>query len=317
MNYPKFSDKKCKHCKQNIFMKRKRDEIQEFCNRKCASTFILGTKFVKQCEKCNNNFITIPSHNYSFCSKQCANQSRSIIYIRNCKRCKKEFILDNIAYEKRGNGKFCSVECGTRKYEFDENYFNKIDTKEKAYWLGMLLADGNLYKNQMTLKLQKRDKKHLAKFKLALNSQHPIHDGVTSEGHEFSSFFIGSKKLSSQLKILGIIPNKTYIIKFPTLDKEFISHFIRGFFDGDGCMYSTNPRYFWSIYSASQEFLEKFFQIITEETKLKFYFNKNTISISKGQDIILLEKYLYNNATVYLERKRDKFLNAISYITRS
>jgi intein-encoded DNA endonuclease-like protein len=319
MSYPKISDKKCKCCGQHIVMKRKRDEVQEFCNRKCASQFILGTKFQKSCKQCGDIFTTIPSHNYEFCSQRCANQSRSITHIRNCERCHKEFVLDNIAYERRGGGRFCSGECATRIYEFDENYFDKINTEEKAYWLGMLLSDGNLYKTQMTIKLQRRDKSHLEKFKLALNSQHPIHDGVSLEGHEFSSFFIGSKKLSKQLIKLGVVPNKTFIIEFPNLKKKFISHFIRGYFDGDGCMYNYEKHHTWSIYSASDQFLNKLLNVMEKETKLDF--NKSSdeksISLSKGEGIIALENYLYKNATVFLERKRDKFHQAISYINYS
>lgn len=317
MNYPKISDKKCKHCGQNIVMKRKRDEVQEFCNRKCASQFTLGKKFQKNCKECGITFATIPSHNYEFCSKKCSNKFRSIEHKRNCKRCGKEFILDNIAYERRGRGQFCSRECGTRIYGFDESYFDQIDTAEKAYWLGMLLSDGNLYKTQMTLKLQKRDKSHIEKFKSALNSEHPIHDGISLEGHEFSSFFIGSKKLAKQLEIIGVIQNKTHVVEFPSLRKDLISHFIRGYFDGDGCMYTHEKYHTWSIYSASSKFIEQLLNNIQIETQLHFNNNENSIYLSRGKDIILLEGYLYRDATIFLERKRDKFSQAISYINRS
>jgi intein-encoded DNA endonuclease-like protein/endogenous inhibitor of DNA gyrase (YacG/DUF329 family) len=318
MTYPKISDKKCKHCGQNIVMKRKRDEAQEFCNRKCASQFVLGTKFEKPCKKCGTIFTTIPSHDYDFCSKRCANQSRSVIHIRNCERCGREFVLDNIAYERRGGGRFCSRECGTRIYEFDETYFEEINTEEKAYWLGILLSDGNLYKTQMTLKLQRRDRSLLEKFKSSLKSQHPIHDGVSSEGNEFSSFFIGSKKLSKQLKRIGVVPQKTYIVEFPIIKKEFISHFIRGYFDGDGCMYVRDKHHTWSIYSSSQKFITQLIENIEHETKLHFNNpNINSISLSNEKGIIALEQYLYKDATIFLERKRNKFLQAISYINRS
>ncbi len=40
----------------------------------------------------------------------------------------------------------------------------------------------------------------------------------------------------------------------------------------------------------------------------------NTISLSRGKDIVILEKYLYDNSSIYLERKRDSFMKAIAYI---
>lgn len=316
MEYPKISDKKCKHCQNFIFMKRKRDEVKEFCGRKCAAQFLKSTSFNKNCLLCNKEFITIPSHNYDFCSQKCANQSRCITHIRNCERCNKEFVLDNIAYEKRGGGRFCSRECGTRIYEFNENYFQNIDAEDKAYWLGILLSDGNLYKTQMTLKLKRADRSHLEKFKLALNSEHPIHDDVSPEGHEFSIFLIGSKKLSIQLKNIGVIPNKTFIVQFPKIDQKLYSHFIRGYFDGDGCMYTKNKHHTWSIYSASPKFIKKLLKILKIETKLEFNQYDNVLSLSKKDDIIELEQYLYKDASIFLQRKRDKFLEAISYINR-
>lgn len=319
MNYPKISNKKCKSCGQDIIMKRKRDEVQEFCGRQCAAHFTLGTQFVKSCKMCGNSFTTIPSHDYDFCSKNCGNQSRRITHIRKCKRCNKEFVLKNIAYEKRGCGEFCSRECATRIYSFDEEYFQLIDTDEKAYWLGMLLSDGNLYKSQMTLKLQKRDKQHLIKFKIALNSQHPIHDVVDFDGHKFSSFFIGSKKLTYQLKKAGMMPRKTFIVEFPHLRKDLNRHFIRGYFDGDGCMYYGKRKHTWSIFSSSPKFINKLFATIKKETKIHFYktYDNKSIYLNKGNDIIRLETYLYKNATVFLERKKNKFIRAISYINRS
>lgn len=311
MSYPKLSDKQCKNCQQLIFMKRKRDENKEFCDRKCASQFCLGKQFQKLCRQCGINFETIPSHDYDFCSRDCSNKFRSIDHIRNCERCGQEFKLDNIAYEKRGCGKFCSRECATRIYNFDETYFEKINTAEKAYWLGMLLSDGNLYKTQMTLKLQRKDRSILEKFKKSLNSEHPIHDGISSEGHEFSSFFIGSKKLAAQLKKLGVIPNKTFTVEFPSLNKEFNSHFIRGYFDGDGCMYNFERQHTWSIYSSSEKFLPELIRIISDEVKIKCNNYKNTVAISSKSSITALEKYLYDNATIFLERKRNKILEAI------
>jgi intein-encoded DNA endonuclease-like protein len=308
--YPKISEKICKTCSNLIFMKRKRDEVKEFCNRKCAAQYVLSKSFEKNCKLCCKKFITIPSHNYDFCSTKCSNGIRSKEYKRNCKRCKKEFILENISYEKRGGGLYCSTECAKRKYEFNETYFQEINSEEKAYWLGFLFADGNIYKTQMTLKLQKSDKEHLESFKKALASEHPIHD-VFDSGYEYSSFFIGSKKLVEDLYNLKMTPRKTWTLEFPNIKKSLIRHFIRGYFDGDGCLYVGKRSKSWSIFSASETFITHLQNEISEQNiDLKKYIQGKgfVIKTAKKINIEKLYSYLYEDSTVCLNRKRIKFI---------
>lgn len=48
-----------------------------------------------------------------------------------------------------------------------------------------------------------------------------------------------SKHFKTRLCELGCIPNKSLILKFPDenlVPKNLIKHFIRGYFDGDGCI---------------------------------------------------------------------------------
>ena len=52
-----------------------------------------------------------------------------------------------------------------RIYFCDDNYFEKIDSKDKAYFLGLLMADGNKYKNTVRIELQEKDKSILELFK--------------------------------------------------------------------------------------------------------------------------------------------------------
>lgn len=314
MNYPKLSDKICKNCQSFIYMKRKRDEQKEFCDRKCAAQFIFGSQIEKKCERCSIKFFTLPSRDYRFCSKSCANRTRCKMHIRFCKRCNKEFVLDNIAYERRGAGLFCSGECATRKYNFDETYFNSIDSEEKAYWLGFLYADGNVYKTQMTLKLQRRDRIHLENFRKVLKSEHPIHDGASKDGHLFSSFFIGSKKIVHSLQKHGMIPKKTFILKFPRIDKYLYPHFIRGYFDADGCISVRNigKGKTWSIFSVSIGFIDELKKALSESLKIKIRSHKQGNGIvlcgSSKESVNLFCNYIYKDATIFLNRKREKFL---------
>lgn len=54
---------------------------------------------------------------------------------------------------------------------------------------------------------------------------------------------VTNKHLWSTLNNLGCVPNKSLILTFPSIDifknKDLIRHFIRGYFDGDGCFSRT------------------------------------------------------------------------------
>lgn len=311
--YPLLLNKFCKFCHTQIIAKRSRDLNKEFCGSACVGKFKgLQVSLTKQCVNCLLSFNTTPSQNLKFCSKQCANKYKIIVHFRNCLQCGKQFQLKNIAYERRGDGLYCSRECSTRIYKFDDNYFSTIDSADKAYWLGILLSDGNVYKNQMTLKLQRRDKDLLLKFKQSLSSEHPIHDGISTEGHPYSIFYIGSKILCSQLREKGIVSNKTYIVKYPSwLDKNLNSHFIRGYFDGDGCISVCARTSTFSIFSMSETFVDELQKILQEETQIifsKYSIQKGyQLQLSRKSDLKKLRSYLYDNAQCFLRRKFLKF----------
>src|ERR1700686_1372684 len=61
-----------------------------------------------------------------------------------------------------------------RIYSFDENIFEKIDSHEKAYWLGFLASDGSIYNNAIKIGLSFKDFAHLEKFRYFLKADHPI-----------------------------------------------------------------------------------------------------------------------------------------------
>lgn len=301
-------------------MKKARDRVQQFCSRKCASVFLFSKQETRKCLTCNNNFQTTPSHNYHYCSRLCAHKSRIKTYIRKCKRCGAEFKLKNIAYERRGGGQYCSSSCAMRIYDFNEKYFEKINTPEQAYWFGFLLADGNVYKDQMTLKLQRTDSDHLLKFKKAMSSEHPIHlsqKEMNGKTYYYAVFFIGSKKLCHDLLQNGMPPKKSLILKYPIIPSKLQSHFIRGYFDGDGCIYvntNKNNHKVWSIYSGSEDVVVQMKNILENRLNIKTSIYKQgkgfVLAISKKEYINKIFKFLYKNCdpTIYLERKHDKFL---------
>jgi len=206
-----------------------------------------------------------------------------------------------------------------RKHFFTENYFDNIDTPDKAYWLGLLLADGAIVKD--CLKYKCKDKELLDKLQKSLNSDYPCwYDKITKE----YMIQIYSKKLVSDLRKLGFIQKKFNRIRIPKIEIHLLSHFIRGYFDGDGCFYtqynrdkSLYPRV--EFYSCSEKFLKEMIN------KLKFACvqksglrqKKNTkcyVLTYNGTNALKLLNFIYKNSKCHLQRKINKYQNFLSLI---
>lgn len=225
------------------------------------------------------------------------------------------------------------------KYKYNKDYFSKIDTSDKAYWLGFLYADGCInryYKGDklksMTLELGLcyQDRQHLEKFIESLDANIPICEKTNMvNGIEYKSVRIqlNCTKLCYDLWELGCTPQKTYNIKFPTFDvvpKEFMRDFIRGFFDGDGCIsiseMNGKPHIVTTITGMS-DMLQGISDFLISEkvlyVKPKIYKDKRreyTYSIyfyGTDHNKEFLD-YLYKDANIYLERKYEKYINFYS-----
>jgi len=216
---------------------------------------------------------------------------------------------------------------GTKRFSCDENFFDKIDTEEKSYWLGFLFADGyvRIRKDkygELKLKLQYRDINHIELFKNHINSNNVIK--TVDEKYKYkgeikttksSTFSIYSTKIVNDLINLGCTENKSKTIIFPDdLPKELIRHFIRGFFDGDGCVSLYKDRIDLYICCANKEFLTSIKTIFTQIgiTKQEITLNINNVYLLRFyryNDMKRIYDYFYTDSTVFLTRKMDTFNN--------
>lgn len=128
-----------------------------------------------------------------------------------------------------------------RKYTLDESYFDEINTEAKAYFLGLLYADGynNEERNCVQISLQEQDKEILELFNKEIKSNRPLLflnlKKYNKNNQNCYRLSISSVKISKRLKELGCLQKKSFKIIFPTfLREDLIRHFIRGYFDGDG-----------------------------------------------------------------------------------
>ena len=126
-----------------------------------------------------------------------------------------------------------------RTYSLNERFFETIDSEEKAYWLGFLAADGCVHLRTLSINLNIRDKPHLEKLIVSLNSEAKIKEipGVGyGIGTTIAHLEINSKKITDDLSKHGVVPRKSLILKPPQIDAILERHWIRGYLDGDGCI---------------------------------------------------------------------------------
>ena len=128
---------------------------------------------------------------------------------------------------------------------FDKNYFSNIDNEAKAYFLGLLLADGNVYKYKrnaeqykIQIELNTEDQYLIEEFRNQIQSTNVILNEVKNRNDKISymsHFSVDSVKMAYDLINLGVIPRKSGVAELTSLvpDKLY-RHYIRGYFDGNG-----------------------------------------------------------------------------------
>jgi len=245
-------------------------------------------------------------------NKYCSQECNKNIRLRYCLKCKNPFYLKNLAYEKRGQGKYCSLACSkfaTKKFDLNEDYFEIIDNANKAYWLGFCMADCYNSSDELIFELSVKDLNHLEELKKELKSNQKI---KVIKNDKYCKVRFSSRKLCQDLSNLGCVPKKSLILQFPLINKEFHKDFIRGVFDGDGCMYIGKKNKSWSLYSGSELFIKEIYKILLNNNinvKLRNQGKGYVICLYKQIEIDKIYHYLYDNAFFFLKRKKDKFEN--------
>ena len=208
------------------------------------------------------------------------------------------------------------------KFPINDNIFEEINTPEKAYWLGFLYADGyiglrkkqNTYTYSIELSLKKSDLDHIESFKKFLNSFHKINYREKLKAYRF---VFSSRKIGEDLIKLGCIQNKSLILKFPTeeqVPKYLINHFIRGYFDGDGCINDPEKYPITLSLMGTFEFLKELLKQMNIETKIRKTKSKAFDFAISGDKARLFLKNLYENNNICLERKYNRFIKHLENI---
>lgn len=204
---------------------------------------------------------------------------------------------------------------------FDKNMFKKIDSEEKAYWLGFLEADGCIHSGagdyRIELGLAEKDFHHLEKYRSFIGKNNKIshRDGTNSYRFNFRD-----KTVHADLINLGCTPRKSLTLCFPTKEQvsnKFLFPFLRGYFDGDGSFWYEN-RFGLNILS-SKNFLEGLKKRYDNFSDLSLYpinYDRpdrgQRIQTGNRQKVNQFLNDIYSNANIYLDRKYQKYLNYIA-----
>ena len=232
-------------------------------------------------------------------------------------------------------------------YNYDKNYFDIIDTEEKAYWLGFIWGDGYVINNTETSKyslkigLSSIDHNHLEKFKKSIKSNHDIKQYkiktgfMKKDGNDSyeSRIVIGGKEFVQNLyNNFGICPHRNDISKIiEKLPKKHYRDFIRGVVDADGGITFNKKKYkverleFSIALIGSDSLLDFYNEYLIENniTKTKYKRSKRhpdrdgemkTIRITGNNIVLNILNNLYLNSNVFLDRKYEKYIEAVKYM---
>lgn len=187
------------------------------------------------------------------------------------------------------------------------NYFETIDTEEKAYWLGFIYADGSIQDKELEIGLNIADISHLEKFKTAIQSEHKI---STKEETNSCRIVVTRTEFVNHLKNHGVKKNKTYKkMEIPNMRYELFPHFVRGFFDGDGCISSDLSM--CSFTGNDSDFMLEIinrFDIKLSDKAIRKKSNTSAVDIRMyGDNMRKFLTIIYSNANIYLDRKFELY----------
>lgn len=197
-------------------------------------------------------------------------------------------------------------------HQFDENFFEIIDTEEKAWCLGLMMSDGCIKQDGLCLNMTDRDV--IEKFKASLKYDGDIRVTPGAKEHHKTKYEVNiySIKMVKDISKYGVIPNKSLTLKFPSLElipAKLLYHLVRGIFDGDGSIFQEKRSLQWKVvFTGTKEVL----QGVEDVSGIKgnfFYIGEKTGSntwnwkIRKIADVYNFLQWMYKDATIYMDRK--------------
>jgi hypothetical protein len=203
-----------------------------------------------------------------------------------------------------------------REYKVNDQVFSKLNSEDVYYWIGFIVSDGNIYKREshsyvLKIELNKKDKKHLKKFKKFLDSEHPIncYDNCCQ-------ISVSSNEIADDLMQYNMKPRKTKCYEVPdTLEEN--RHFWRGVIDGDGNIGKYkhhNDKFYSRLTLTNNKSVCKSFKsfcnlLVNVKTSICDKKNSSYSFSINGDKCVPILRFLYKNTNTFLNRKHKKAKN--------
>jgi intein-encoded DNA endonuclease-like protein len=213
-----------------------------------------------------------------------------------------------------------------RRKEYNQNYFENIDSEDKAYFLGFIYADGSLItdkRNSLYIKVHTKDSHIIETFINCINGEMIP---WKSKSRDIIQVSVSGKKIIDDLLKIGLHQNKTFTLKYPKIPIELERHFIRGFFDGDGCIRVKTDsrdgakvgdmRFVCGSIDMLNTINERMNFLFGAKKNLLYGSNKNYKYLGWGamSDIERIYSGFYQDSNFYLKRKKETFDEVLSII---
>lgn len=200
---------------------------------------------------------------------------------------------NNIVVRNRSNSK--------RTNQINENIFDQIN-EESAYWIGFILADGNIYypkkrSKQLNFGLKESDYEHLEKFKKFIGSNKSLYYNNKSV---FISFY--SNKIVNKLEEYGITRKKSLVAKVPKQLKNN-RHFWRGMIDGDGWICVNNASSDRIGLCGTLDIINNFKDFINIKNQINIKKNNFAEIGIAGVNAAEICYFIYDKSKIFLKRK--------------
>lgn len=295
----------------------------------------INANAVKQCDICGNSlhFISVISGYTKHCSHRChalnmAKQGKihgKIKSLQDSEISKRYVAGESANAIAKSYGENTSIiirhlkrnGIPIRSRFVDCKFFDEW-SPEMAYVFGYWFADGYMSSSRYRIGIASKDLDHLKMIKYIIGPEGRIRKRNISE------IIIDSKYAWKSLEKLGGIPRKSKNAKMPNIPKEYLNHFIRGLFDGDGTVVLSKTNYPQvGFASGTRSFLDELNHIlpiegnvIVESCHNKIYHKIKGFSCSlyfygkRAQEII---KFMYDKSSIHLERKYTRCQKALQW----
>lgn len=194
---------------------------------------------------------------------------------------------------------------GRRKHKIHPDYFNFLDNSKKVYLLGYLWADAHLSKNGLVVNCHHRDMAILKELKKVVGGTIYRYTRIDPKRkipkYRTTTYMAHSRKLVRNMSL-------TFRKTTNHIPKNYYKYFIRGFLDGDGCVYHNSKHY---LFQVSFNGPDNEWQWLLDMCPKEFEFTNPRLGEIRicGKNAKKFLKWVYNgNSKLGLKRKKDIYV---------